>query len=88
MNELVIMLPEDVGLEREVCMFLAEDDSLVDLDEDPAVRDKVFGALGKLASALVGSLRRDCPGTTVYPRRLLLSPLVRGRQESKQPAEA
>lgn len=45
-NEVAKALPDDVALEREVCMFLAEDDSLADLEEEPATAEKVRGALG------------------------------------------
>ena len=51
-NEVTKVLPEDVAIEREFCMFLADDDSLADLEaqEEPAACQKVFAALGELLS--------------------------------------
>jgi hypothetical protein len=51
-NEVTKVLAEDVAIEREFCMFLAEDDSLADLEaqEEPAACQKVFEALGELLS--------------------------------------
>ena len=45
-NEVTKMLAEDVAVEREVCMFLAQDNSLDDLEQDPEARARVLGALG------------------------------------------
>ena len=62
-NEVVKMLPEDVELERAVCGFLAKDDSLDHLDEDPEACARVSGALGVCASTLEPPLHCRCATT-------------------------
>ena len=49
-NEVTKLLAEDVAVEREFCMFLAEDNSLDDLKQDPEAQARVLDALGEFAS--------------------------------------
>jgi hypothetical protein len=78
-NEVTKMLAEDVAIEREVCLFLAQDDSLDDLEQDPEARARVLDALGEFASptsarSLVTESIRDAWSAGIAADEPLLSP--------------
>ena len=69
-NEVTKVLADDAELEREVCMFLAADDSMAELEaEDPAECERIRGELGEPASEPPPLLSARCFGSAEQSMR-------------------